>query len=79
MSLVCVGDPMGKLQPVSLPLDKNGKPQEPPKGLMVGASFVSEIFLVSQGKIADIHAYWIPSEGNIQTPWPTGAVPTRDW
>jgi hypothetical protein len=78
MSLVRFGDPMGKLSPASLPLDRNGKPQQAPD-VQVGASFVSEIFLISQGKIADINAYWIPSEGNVPTPWPTGTVPTRDW
>lgn len=78
MSLVRFGDPMGPLQPVGLPMDRNGKPQQAPD-IMVGASFVSEIFLVSQGKIADIHAYWIPSEGQLPTPWPTGSVPVRDW
>jgi hypothetical protein len=36
---------------------------------MVGAAFVSEIFAVSKGKIAEISAYWIPSEGNVKTPW----------
>jgi hypothetical protein len=45
----------------------------------VGAAFVSEIFAVSQGKIAEISAYWIPSEGNVKTPWVSGAVPVRDW
>jgi hypothetical protein len=78
MSLVRFGDPMEPLKPASLPMDKNGKPQHAP-GILVGASFISEIFLVSQGKIADINAYWIPSEGNLPTPWPVGAVPTRDW
>jgi hypothetical protein len=78
MSLVRFGDPMGKLEAASLPLDRNGKPQKAPD-LMVGASFVSEIFSVSQGKIVEINAYWIPSEGNIATPWPAGSVPTRDW
>jgi hypothetical protein len=29
---------------------------------MVGADFVTEIFAVSQGKIAKISAYWIPAE-----------------
>ncbi|MEJ1961435.1 MAG: hypothetical protein WDO56_07785 [Gammaproteobacteria bacterium] len=46
---------------------------------MVGAAFVSEIFSVSQGKIAKINALWIPSEGNVATPWPAGTVPARDW
>jgi hypothetical protein len=78
MSLVRFGDPMGPLSPASLPLDRNGQPQEAPD-VMVGASFVSEIFLVHAGRIVDIHAYWIPSEGNIPTPWPTGSVPVRDW
>ncbi len=78
MSLVRFGDPMGKLSPASLPMDRNGKPQKAPD-VLVGAAFVSEIFLVSQGKIADINAFWIPSEGNLPTPWPTGTVPTRDW
>jgi len=78
MSLVRFGDPMGKLSKASLPFDKNGKPQEGPD-VMVGASFVSEIFCVSQGRIAEIHAFWIPAEGNIATPWPTGNVPVRDW
>jgi hypothetical protein len=78
MSLVRFGDPMGKLEPASLPLDRNGKPQKAPD-IKVGAAFVSEIFSVSQGKIVDIHAYWIPSEGNIATPWAVGSVPTRDW
>jgi hypothetical protein len=78
MSLVRFGDPMAPLTKASLPLDKNGKEQKAPE-VMVGASFVSEIFLVSQGKIADIDAYWIPSEGNLPTPWAAGSVPTRDW
>lgn len=78
MSLVRFGDPMAKLSKVSLPMDKNGKPQQAPD-IMVGASFVSEIFLISGGKIADINAFWIPSEGNLPTPWPVGDVPARDW
>ncbi len=39
MSLVRFGDPMGKLSKASLPMDKNGKPQQGPD-IMVGASFV---------------------------------------
>jgi hypothetical protein len=78
MSLVRFGDPMGELSKATLPFDRNGKPQEAPN-IMVGAAFVSEIFAVSQGKIAEIHAFWIPSEGNVKTPWPSGSVPARDW
>jgi hypothetical protein len=78
MSLVRFGDPMGALSKASLPFDRNGKPQEAPN-IMVGAAFVSEIFAVSQGKIAEISAYWIPSEGNLKTPWSSGNVPVRDW
>jgi hypothetical protein len=78
MSLVRFGDPMGKLSQASLPFDRNGKPQAAPD-IMVGASFVSEIFGISQGRIAEIHAFWIPAEGNIATPWPSGNVPVRDW
>lgn len=79
MSLVRFGDPMGDLSPAALPLDRNGLPQEAPD-VMVGASFVSELFSVSQGKIVEIHAYWIPAaEGHVPTPWPTGTVPVRDW
>ena len=78
MSLVRFGDPMGPLSKASLPLDRNGKEQKGPD-IMVGASFVSEIFAVSQGKIAEIHAYWIPSEGHVPTPWAVGSVPARDW
>jgi hypothetical protein len=33
---------------------------------------------VSQGKIAEISAYWIPSEGIVKTPWASGTVPVRD-
>jgi len=78
MSLVRFGDPMGPLGKASLPLDRQGKPQQAPD-VMVGASFVSEIFAVSQGKIAEISAYWIPSEGNVKTPWAVGTVGVRDW
>jgi hypothetical protein len=78
MSLVRFGDPMGPLTKASLPFDRQGNPQQAPD-VMVGASFVSEIFAVSQGKIAEIHAFWIPSEGNVPTPWATGTVPARDW
>lgn len=79
MSLVRFGDPMGELSPASLPLDRDGQPQEAPD-LMVGASFVSEVFSVRAGRIAEIHAYWIPAaEGHVPTPWPIGTVPTRDW
>lgn len=78
MSLVRFGDPMGPLSKASLPFDRQGNPQQAPD-VMVGASFVSEIFLVSQGKISDIEAFWIPSEGNVKTPWAVGAVPVRDW
>jgi hypothetical protein len=78
MSLVRFGDPMGELTPASLPLDRNGQPQKAPD-IKVGASFVSEIFSVAQGKIVGIDAYWIPSEGKLPTPWPAGSVPTRDW
>ena len=78
MSLVRFGDPMGPLSKASLPFDRNGKEQKAPD-VMVGASFVSEIFAVSQGKIAEISAYWIPSEGRVQTPWASGTVPVRDW
>ena len=78
MSLVRFGDPMAPLNKASLPMDRNGNEQKAPD-TMVGASFVSEVFLISQGKIADINAYWIPSEGNVATPWPTGSVPVRDW
>ena len=78
MSLVRFGDPMGPLSKASLPFDRQGNPQAAPD-VMVGASFVSEIFAVSAGKIAEIHAYWIPSEGNVSTPWATGTVPVRDW
>ncbi len=78
MSLVRFGDPMGPLSKASLPFDRQGKPQQAPD-VMVGAAFVSEIFAVSQGKIAEISAYWIPSEGNVKTPWAVGAVAVRDW
>jgi hypothetical protein len=78
MTLVRFGDPMGRLEPASLPLDRNGQPQKAPD-VQVGASFVSEIFAVSQGKIAEINALWIPSEGNVPTPWAIGSVPVRDW
>jgi hypothetical protein len=78
MSLVRFGDPMGPLSKASLPFDRNGKPQQAPD-VMVGAAFVSEIFAVSQGKIAEISAYWIPSEGNVKTPWAVGSVTVRDW
>src|SRR6185369_8022820 len=67
MSLVRFGDPMGPLSKASLPFDRQGKPQQAPD-VMVGAAFVSEIFAVSQGKIAEISAYWISSEGNVKTP-----------
>ncbi|HTR00686.1 MAG TPA: hypothetical protein VMH83_11870, partial [Candidatus Acidoferrum sp.] len=59
MSLVRFGDPMGELTKAGLPVDKNGNPQQAPD-ILVGASFVSEIFCVSQGKIAEINALWIP-------------------
>ena len=78
MSLVRFGDPMGPLSKASLPFDRQGKPQQAPD-VMVGAAFVSEIFAVSQGKIAEIHAYWIPGEGNVKTPWAVGTVGVRDW
>ncbi len=78
MSLVRFGDPMGPLSKASLPFDREGKPQQAPD-VMVGASFVSEIFVVSQGKIAGIEAFWIPSEGNVRTPWAVGIVGVRDW
>jgi len=52
MSLVRFGDPMGPLSKASLPFDRQGKPQQAPD-VMVGAAFVSEIFAVSQGKIAE--------------------------
>lgn len=78
MSLVRFGDPMGPLSQVSLPFDRDGNPQEAPD-VMVGAAFVSELFAVSQGKISGIEAFWIPSEGNVATPWATGLVPVRDW
>jgi hypothetical protein len=78
MSLVRFGDPMGALSKASLPLDRNGKEQKAPD-VMVGAAFVSEIFAVSQGRIAEISAYWIPSEGNVKTSWASGSVPVRDW
>ena len=78
MSLVRFGAPMGPLSKASLPFDRNGMEQKAPD-VMVGASFVSEIFAVSQGRIAEISAYWIPSEGRVQTPWASGTVPTRDW
>ena len=78
MSLVRFGDPMGPLSKASLPFDRNGKPQLAPD-VMVGAAFVSEIFCVSQGKIAEIHAFWIPADGNVPTPWVIGTVPSRDW
>jgi hypothetical protein len=78
MSLVRFGDPMGPLSKASLPFDQQGKPQQAPD-VMVGAAFVSEIFAVSQGKIAEISAYWIPSEGNVRTPWAVGTVAVRDW
>jgi hypothetical protein len=78
MSLVRFGDPMGALSKASLPFDREGREQKAPD-VMVGASFVSEIFAVSQGKIAEIHAFWIPSEGRVPTPWASGSVPVRDW
>jgi hypothetical protein len=78
LSLVRFGDPLGPLSKASLPFDREGKPQQAPD-VMVGAAFVSEIFSVSQGRIAEIHAFWIPSAGNVPTPWPAGTVPTRDW
>lgn len=78
MSLVRFGDPMGPLSQASLPFDRQGRPQQAPD-VMVGAAFVSEIFAVSQGKIAEISAYWIPSEGNVKTPWAVGTVAVRDW
>lgn len=78
MSLVRFGDPMGPLSQASLPFDRNGREQKAPD-VMVGASFVSEIFAVSQGKIAEIHAFWIPSEGKVPTPWAVGTLPVRDW
>ena len=31
--------------------------------------FVRETFAVSWGKIAEIYAFWIPSERNVKTPW----------
>ena len=78
MTLVRFGDPMGPLSPAGLPMDRDGNPQEAPD-VMVGASFVSEVFAVHAGRIVDINAYWIPSEGNIATPWPVGDIPVRDW
>ena len=78
MSLVRFGDPMGPLSKASLPFDRNGKEQKAPD-VMVGAAFVSEILAVSQEKIAEISACWIPSEGNAKTPWESGLVPMRDW
>jgi hypothetical protein len=78
MSLVRFGDPMGPLAKASLPFDREGREQKAPD-VMVGASFVSEIFAVSAGKIAEIHAFWIPSEGSVKTPWASGSVPVRDW
>ena len=78
MSPVRFGDPMGPLPKASLPFERNGKEQKAPD-VMVGASFVSEIFAVSQRRIAEIHAFWIPSEGNVRTPWASGAVPVRGW
>jgi hypothetical protein len=69
---------MGPLSKASLPFDREGKEQKAPD-VMVGASFVSEIFAVSGGKISEIHAFWIPSEGNVRTPWASGNVPVRDW
>ena len=78
MSLVRFGDPMGPLSKASLPFDRQGKLQQEPD-VMIGAAFVSEIFAVSLGKIAENSAYRIPSEGNVKTPWSVGMVAVRDW
>ena len=74
MSLVRFGDPMGPLRAPGLP--PGSAPPDP--SLRVGASFVSEIFAVTQGKIVEIQAFWIPADGQIPTPWPVGTVPVRD-
>lgn len=76
MSLVRFGDPLGPLTVPGLP---PGSTEKPPEGVLVGASFVSELFAVTQGKIVEIQAFWIPSDGNIPTPWPIGTVPVRDY
>lgn len=43
-----------------------------------GASFVSEIFAVTQGKIVEIQAVFVPPPDALPTPWPVGTVPVRD-
>jgi hypothetical protein len=57
MSLVRFGD--GEAEP---PRPKDGS--EPR-----GAAYVSEIFAVTQGKIVEIQAVWVPSLGRLPTPW----------
>ena len=53
---------------------------------LVGAGFVSESFAVPQQKIAENHAYWIPSAGRVVKPvgewggagdWLAGQQPRR--
>jgi hypothetical protein len=61
-SWVRFGDPNGPAPPASA----NG-----PAGANAnyGAPFVSETFAVTQGKIVEIQAIWIPSKGRLQSPF----------
>jgi hypothetical protein len=55
-------------------------PPEPERGYPTarGASFVSEIFAVTQGKIVEIQAVFVPPPEALPTPWPVGTIPVRD-
>ena len=77
MSIVRFGKAADPLTPPPLP--PHIKPEA---GLKVGAAFVSEVFAITQGKIVEIEAYWIPTRGKVLTPWPLGSVPidtTSSW
>jgi hypothetical protein len=75
MSLVRFGDAMGPLGPPGLP---PGTDPALIPDVLVGSAFVSEIFAITQGKIVEIEAFFIPSDGHVPTPWPTGSVPMAD-
>ncbi len=47
-------------------------------GPLVGSTFMSEIFAVSQGKIVEVQAMWIPPLEQLATPFPVDSVPVSD-
>ncbi len=47
--------------------------------MRLGASITSWISAVSQGRIAQMHAFWLPSDGMVSPPWAEGTVRVRDF